>query len=242
MQLKDKLLKGMTDIIDRIAGGSARTKRFVHGTSLVLLLCAVGGGIYGFNYWRASCSERDAQLAYLDCCHAVDQIGSDQSDDRQHVQELINDAVTHHSTSAYGPLFHVLNADVHASGGDNGAAVAAMKQASTSIASSSPLAGLVQLRYALMRLDSQDTDERDQGFEELQRLATTDTNMHRDAALFYLGCYHWSQDAVAKAREYWDPLVREYYDASGTASAWAQAAQRFVEHLPASGIDLGAAT
>ncbi len=231
--MKNAWLGSLRDSIMRLTGSSVEERqRFIKGCVLAGVVSISGIGAFFGYQWRETQNRRMMQMAFFDCSQAADKSTAGDIASIEYAKRLIDDAIAQYGTSSYGSFFHLLNADLHLKQDDHAGAVSAVKQARQEIAQTSPLSGLVGLRYALMLLDSTVATEQEQGVQELQTLANNEQNTHRDAALFYVGYYHWVKDDVDQARVAWNTLVREYYDDTPHSSIWAQTARGFIVHMP----------
>lgn len=87
---------------------------------------------------------------------------------------------------------------------------------------SSDLAPLYAMERALIELDVRDGETQKNAENSLRALAYDTTNQFRDAALFYLGRYYWTNDNLDQAREVWQTLVNEQADEKAAPSPWAE--------------------
>ena len=95
----------------------------------------------------------------------------------------------------------------------------------TGIVPSSPMLAMYEMERALIQLDSDDVQLKEVALQTLKNLANNSTNMFRDSAQYYLGCYYWSQNNIEEAREIWQQLVDEQRDEKMAPSPWVDQVQ-----------------
>jgi hypothetical protein len=91
------------------------------------------------------------------------------------------------------------------------------------------MAPLYTLERSLIKLDSADTEMKKQGEEELKAAANDKNNQFHDSALFYLGRYYWSINAISQARDVWQQLVDEQRDEKLSSSPWTQQVKEYLK-------------
>lgn len=93
----------------------------------------------------------------------------------------------------------------------------------------SSLSPLLQMERALILLDSADSAMRNEGEENLKKLAFDKNNQFNDSALFYLGRYYWSANKVEQAQNTWQQLVDEQRDEKLSPSPWLEQAKEYLK-------------
>ena len=207
--------------------------RYIREIALALAIAlGAGVGMFGYRYYTTS-REQEAQLALAELMQEFRQGQYGRGFvDWTDLATRISLEYNQHSGSYLAPYFLVLQADALAKQGDKAEAVQMMDQALGALGKSSPLHYAYATKRALMQLDTEDAQEKNAGLEALTTLAHDTKNTDRDAALFYLGSYHWSQKDMDNAKKSWQELVATFEKAKPAAlSPWVELAKERLDQL-----------
>ncbi len=193
---------------------------YIRWIALACLGLVVLGGVYFGYSWYVTKREQAAQKIFSECMHEYMEAYSGQTA-WVNVQELSKLGYEQHASSSMAPYFLALQADALVQENKKQEAVAVLDTMLAHMSSTSPVYGVYQLKRALLMLDTDDA----LGLEQLKKLAQNSSNKNRDAALYYLGLYHWSKDSFDQARESWQELVDLMHNQEAN-SPWAVLAQK----------------
>lgn len=130
-----------------------------------------------------------------------------------------------YSRSALAPLFLAYQSQALLKQDNKNEAVEVLEKAVHGMNRSNPVYGLYKTKLALMKLDSQDPQVRENGVEILRDVANDSGVSARDAAAYYLGLHYWDINDMPKAKEAWESLVNSMKDQQKGISPWALLAQ-----------------
>jgi predicted Zn-dependent protease len=96
----------------------------------------------------------------------------------------------------------------------------------------SPLYPMYALKYARMKIASENQATREEGLRELTRFAEDNKNPEQEQAQYYVGLYYHLLGQIEKAQELWRLIVDKYKGAEATParpSVWAAMAERSMQ-------------
>lgn len=132
------------------------------------------------------------------------------------------------SSSSLAPYFLVLQAEALMQQGKIQDSLAIMDSMLKSLVTNSPLYYLFKIKYARMKLDSNDANQEASGLQDLIALSNDKKNNQQDEARYYLGLHYMNHDDLEKAHMVWQELVKAEQD-SETISPWALMAEQALQ-------------
>lgn len=144
-----------------------------------------------------------------------------------------------YSSSSLAPYFLLMQSDIQLHQGNRDQAVATLSQAIKGLSNANMVA-MLEIKRALIQLDSDDQAMSEAGLQELVRLARapqsgTDqdygNNPYRDMALFYLGRYYWVNNKIDEAQKTWQELVDMEWIDKSNQSPWVHEAKASLQQL-----------
>ena len=215
----------ITGWYDRVSGAAHERKmRYLRYGSAVLLGLLLLIGLITARRFFVSYREQNAQkalsMSLSESFNAQRAIQPDWGMIAANAAHAADD----NSSTDLKPYFLALQADALIKAGNHTQALEVMDAMLAGMSSGDPFMPLFALKRALMSLDAADQALQDQGLIALQKIASDTSNMHRDAAQFYLGQYYWTRDQLDKAQEVWQELVAQRRDEPGMRSPWADLA------------------
>jgi hypothetical protein len=184
----------------------------------------IAGSIWGYKKYSIY-SEEKAQKVFADCMHEYTSVKAGQGSWAT-VDQLCSLGYNNHRGTAIAPYFLALQADSAIAQNKKGEALALLDIILKELSSSSPLYPVYATKRALLALDTSATEA--EGLQQLEKLAFDKQNQQRDVALYYLGLYHWSHDALEQAKKVWQELI-DMQKGQKVQSPWAARAQEKIQ-------------
>ena len=206
--------------------------------ALFFLLAIIGAGSYGGYRWYTINREQYAQKSFSECLSTYQEALSTQLNPQQEksgqemglweeVEVAAKIGYEQHSKSVLAPYFLVLQADALIFQEKRSQAISLLEQAISMISPSLPFYFLYKTKHALLSLDNEET--REMGLKKMDELAQDKKNIFRDAALYHLGAFYWSNDDQEKAKAIWQQLMDDFpVTQSSGSSSWAAQAQAII--------------
>lgn len=215
----------VADWYDRVSGAAdERKRRYMHYSIAACLVLLVLVLLFLGRYFFVSYREQNAQKALaMSIAESFDAQRATQPDWNMIAIQCAH-AAQDNSSSNLNPYFMALQADALIKAGNSAQALEVMDAMLATMSVRDPLMPLYALKRALMSLDVTDQVVQEQGLTVLQKLASDDANIYRDAAQFYLGQYYWTRDQLDKAQAVWQELVSQRRVEPGMSSPWADLA------------------
>ena len=226
----DAIKKVYQDTVGKQLADIQQHKYYRYVIVAALGLFVLGGAAYSYRWWSQR-AEQNAQKALSECVYAYHQALEGKDESWSHVSMLCSFGYEQHKSSSLAPYFKVFYADAVLREGDTQKALETLDEAITSLPTNSPFVYVYKTKQALMRLDAEDNKIQEEGLTSLRELADNKENKNRDFALYYLGLYYWSQDAVAEATKVWQTLVDDVKHEKFGQSPWAQMAESKLEQI-----------
>lgn len=143
------------------------------------------------------------------------------------VASLFEVGYMQHSSSLLAPYFLAYQADALLQHGNVDQAIEVMQQVLKKLPESSPFYALFRMKYNLIILDQPEHPETQAALIALHEIGSDKTNTIFEAALFYLGRYHFVHNNVQEAKEVWQELRATAVDEN--PSAFVQEAEEYLE-------------
>ncbi|NDD54330.1 hypothetical protein EBZ39_10715 [bacterium] len=118
-------------------------------------------------------------------------------------------AYNEHKRAGIGPMFRVYQAEALAVQGKHDEAISMLEGVTRDIASRE-VQDFVKLNLALMKLDSKEQAMQKEGLNALKAIAEDSNGSAHEAGLYYLGYFHFMQNDLAQAKNYWQQLMVKY--------------------------------
>jgi len=197
-------------------------KEHIRSIALAALVIACGiGGYFGYR-WYDSRKQAEAQYSFGMLLDQFNTAFEKQDTDFAMLAQDFGAGYETHKNTAIAPYFLSFQADALLQAGNKKEALQVMDKAVTAHTSATPLLNLMKTKRALLALDANDDEARQQqGLNELEKLGQDTTNMYRDYALYHLGMYHWIHENSNAARLAWQELVDIQDTGMFSASPWA---------------------
>ena len=143
-----------------------------------------------------------------------------------------------YSSSSLAPYFLLIQSDIQLHQGKRDESVATLTQAIKGL-SDTKMTAMLEIKRALIQLDSDDQTVSEAGLQELVRLARAShsdlndyrVNPYRDMALFYLGRYYWAHNKIDEAQKTWQELVDGELIDKSNQSPWVNEAKATLQQL-----------
>jgi tetratricopeptide (TPR) repeat protein len=143
------------------------------------------------------------------------------------VASLFEVGYLQHTSSLLAPYFLAYQADALLQEGNTQKALEVMQQMLDKLPESSPFYALFRMKYNLIILDQPEHPEHQAALIALHEIGSDKTNAIFEAALFYLGRYHFVHNNVQEAKEIWQELRATAVDEN--PSAFVQEAEEYLE-------------
>lgn len=204
--------------------------KFFKELGLAVFIGLVGvTGFYGYRWYQAG-GQGQAQQVFAECMEEFQKaVSSKTTDAWLNVDMVAKLGHEQHGSSKYGPYFLALRAHAAMQQGKTTQALQVMEQAIQTMSKSDPLILLYKTKFALMKLDDTDTATQKEGLSELQKLAADTNNVNRDAALYYIGSFHWVHNELDMAKQYWNKLLE--LTSGEHKSPWAMQAEQLLQQV-----------
>lgn len=186
--------------------------------------------LYFGYYWYRGRIERSAHAAYESCMKFYNgSVGAsaDEAEQQQTfgseqekwevVQQEFLKAADGHSWSGLHGIFLAYAAEAQSRLNKHESALLTMEQSLNAIPDAI-LKSWFEIKYALMKLDSEDSEERAAGLAILERHASIQESSVFACAAYHLGNYYWINGDYQAARSFWNMLSGS--SAADHASYW----------------------
>lgn len=197
----------------------------VVGVALVVVLLAMAGTA---SYrWVARRSNERAQLALSRCIELYERANREKAPHLWiEVSRALENGHNENSWNALAPYFLTFGADVALQQGNKVKAHELVVQAIKEMDKKNPLRPALQVKQALLEIDSDNSTLKKQGEASLKEFANDLLNPAREQALYYLGLIAFNAGDRANAEKVWnDLLVR-----AEKGSVWAEVAQAKLQY------------
>jgi len=118
-------------------------------------------------------------------------------------------AYQRHKGAGIGPMFKVYQADALINLGQHDEAIKALEDVVNNVASVE-LREFLQLKLALMKIDSTKPTLQADGLKVLTTIASDTASYCHESGLYYLGYYYFAKGDTAQAKNYWQQLMVKY--------------------------------
>jgi len=209
-------MKGFFDLIQNY-------QKEILGISVLAI--ALSGGVYYYRYSRLH-REEQAHAALSETLYEFNKALRDQTTWKE-VSLAAYTGYRQHKNASLAPYFLSIQAEAACHTGDMDEAKKIMDTVLHEIPTSSALYYPLKLKYARMRIDSEDENVSQQGLQELGDLAHESSgNAVEDAALYYLGSYYAARNDMVRAKQEWNALVAKFAaKKEDEVSPWVELAQ-----------------
>lgn len=194
----------------------------------VLALAVVGGGFWGYRYYKAQ-KESSAQVAFADVLQIYHEAMQGKTDVWPQVEMQSSLLYEKYKGSSVGPFFMLVKSDALAQQGRLSEAIAAIDTVIEQLPKNFPTMPIYKTKRALMKIDMTDAAMQTAGLNELRALAQDKENQHYDYAQYYLGLYYWSRNELDQACTIWKSLVESQASEKIAMSPWASLARTKLE-------------
>lgn len=206
-----------------------------YGTPFLFTLLALAAlsAIYMGYRWYAQGREQKAQYA---CNLLLDEymhLQKEASADYAAFAEKAHIIYAEHKRAAVAPYIGLLIVDAELKAGKKEEAVATMDTVASAAESNAIVSDLFKTKQALLKIDSADQAQQEEGFKMLALLADNSDNKHRDYALYQLGLYHWNKNDLQAARAAWQELVESQEVELRAPSPWVDMVAEKLAVIPA---------
>lgn len=185
-----------------------------------LLVVAGAASWYGYRTYQQS-NQQNAQELVFQALELFNKEAFSKTPEWESVNAVCQAGIQQGSSTAI-PYLRMIQAQVALAQDKKEDALGHVAEAVKALPASSPLYYVYKTKYALMKIDAQESTQ--EGLAELAALASDVRNTNRDEAQFYLGLYHWVHDEIGQAKDAWKDLLA--IDTSVEhASPWARRAQ-----------------
>jgi hypothetical protein len=194
----------------------------------------ISGGFFMAYRWYSANREQAAQRAFNDCVQKYYGALAD-AQQWQNVERMCQEGYSQFTSSNLAPYFLVYKAEALMKQHKVKDALAEMDTMLASVLpKASPVYSLYKIKRMLMAIDC-DQDQvyvaelgqaglekiKKDALAQLDLLAHDTKNIYRDMALYYVGLYHWTHDALDLAKKTWQELSAIKADEQKTAS-WSE--------------------
>ncbi len=200
--------------------------RLIYLAFIVGLSALVSAGWFGYAWYV----KRQEQAAYKDLAESIDAFykvlaASNNTQAWQDVVTAFTVGAQRHARSHLAPYFLAYQADALLYQGDQQSALSVMDNMISMLSKTSPLYYTYATKRALMKLDAQQPDIKQQAKAELEQLIKDSANPSytKDMALYYAGLDAWNQGDKEQARAYWSSIANP--STPQEASLWWEKAQ-----------------
>lgn len=193
-----------------------------YGTPILFTLLALAAlsAIYMGYRWYAQGREQKAQYACNLLLDEYTRLHKEPNPDYATFAEKAQAIYITHERAAVAPYIGLLIVDAQLKAGKKEEAVASMDRVASAAARNPVVGDLFKTKQALLKIDSIDPVQQEEGFKMLALLADNGDNKHRDYALYQLGLYHWNKNDLQAARIAWQELVESQEVELRAPSPW----------------------
>jgi predicted negative regulator of RcsB-dependent stress response len=190
-------------------------KHIILGICCVLLIL----GSFGLYKWNSSRVLRNAQVDLGSCLFEYSTQEESENPDWVSVVQTAKNGYEKNSGTILAPYFLLTQSNALLKQGNYQEGHECMAHA-VETARGTVLLPLIELRYALMLLDMDEPERKEEGKQKLIKLARDDSNAYQDAAQYHLGRYYFVNDDFVHAREVWTLLTEKASMESVAPSSW----------------------
>ena len=176
---------------------------FLKNTITVIIVCGVlFGAFYGYKFYVYR-KESSAHKALNECVIEFSNVknGSGQWRD---VEVLFDSGYKNNYGSKLAPFFLVFKSEALFEQGKTKEAIETLGEALKKMSEKDDFYGAYKVKFALMKMDTQDQALKTEGLNELTAQASA---MGNTIALYYLGLYYFDKNDVENAKKYWQQLI-----------------------------------
>ncbi len=202
-------------------------KHLITYASIIASMAALGGIGYGSHYLYKKRLEQRAQYAFSNAVKEYQKLVYSESNDQinpaawQEIEEVFSKAADNYSGSVLAPFFLSYKTNILLKTGKIEQAREALGMAVAASNKKSPFSYALQIKYALLQLDSSINSVKADGLALLEKLAAEEeNNPFFDKALYYLGYHYRAAGSIQKASSLWADLQRK-----APRSYWSQKAE-----------------
>lgn len=186
---------------------------------ILAIIAAIGYGSYS---WYVSSREAYAHRLLTSGLQEFEQaLTQDNPQAWQSVTETFAEGYKRAQSSNLAPFFLAFESEALLRQGKTTEARERMQQMMKQLSQKSPFYYTYAIKAAMINIDADDEEIKEQGIKQLTSLAQNMKNPQRDYALYQLGFYYFMHEQTDKAKEYFARLVREF----AATSPWAHQAQ-----------------
>jgi tetratricopeptide (TPR) repeat protein len=127
----------------------------------------------------------------------------------QKTEQVFKEAYENYKSTELAPMFKAYQSEALLNLGKHDEAIAVLSSAVDHIKNAA-VKDFYCVKLALMKLDSSNEVERQQGLGALKILADNTQSAAHETALYQLGAYYWSEKKFAEAKNYWQMLLVKY--------------------------------
>lgn len=200
-----------------------RDRRFQMLAVIIGAFTLSGLAWWGYHSYRTSLNER-AQSSLMQQLEIFEKTRASKEPTKQAWLDLAASCESEykkHASSDLAPFFKTFQSQALLEAGDRDQAIATLDVAYKAMGKQAPLSSLYATKLALMRFDSDKTEEHEQGRAELQALADDRHNSHRGMAWYALWYDAWVRNDQRTALAAYQQLM-----SFGQQSPYAQLAQQ----------------
>lgn len=237
MALQDELkafFGSIASAIGRVFKASGDKFKYSKELFMAAGLCALMFAGYTGYRWFIMSRNQTAQKAFSEYLQDYQlALKENKSQEWDRVAALFEFGWKQYSSSSLAPYFLLMQSDIQLHQGNRDQAVATLSNAINEL-SNANMRSMLEIKRALIQLDSADQAMIDAGLQELVRLARapqTDGNEYRDMALFYLGRYYWVNNKIDEAQKTWQELVDMEWVDKSNQSPWVHEAKATLQQL-----------
>lgn len=186
-----------------------RYDKFVYAGLLAIFILSIGLlGWYGYNWYKVNRAQ-EAYQAFSESVAEFDQAKSGNKDITwaEVVSSLKVGAKKYSDTSLY-PFFLAYESQALKLANDQENSQKVLSQSIESMPKDNPLYGLYAIKNAVLRLNSDKDEAKQEGISLLEDLAKNKNLSIRQTALYYLGYYFYLSNNIDKANQYWLELYK----------------------------------
>lgn len=194
-----------------------------HRTKVLAAVVAIGVGVAGFFMYRVYV--RRAQVAAHQTfiaamkefekpvtAEGANGFASD-AEKWQKVADIFHAGYGKHHSTTFAPMFLAYEATALVNLNKRSEAITVMKQA-VNLMKKTALKSYYDVTLSLMLLDSENTEEQEEGLKRLQAIAEN-KQAAEGIALYHLGLYAWVKKNFNDVRNYWGQFLRGFSAQAG---------------------------
>lgn len=219
--------KYYTNSSDQFDFNSLKSEKNV--TTGLAILAAIGLLVGGWFWYRSYTvqQEQAAQKVLSSCLAEYEKLRAGGTPAQwQTLDAMCTAGYEKSKSTAMAPYFLAIRADALVEQGNDKEALELLQSMTNALPTSSSLYYPYKTKYALIKLDHVDDEDKTVALNELENLAYDSSNTNADYALYYLGEYYWHNNQTEQALKTWRDLESTYKtDTKNGQSPWALLAQ-----------------